>query len=255
MSSPLGRRAATLHRARCALDLRRTLAVLLLGLAGGNVAALPAQVLDTTRAARVDTVGGDTARQPNPAAPAAIAQAPKQQSPAGPGPRVSPLGAFLRSLILPGWGHAAVGAYARGGFYVLADASTGWGLFKSSTFLKQAHELEARRVEDVRRRLTADGITDPDSVTAAIDGDNGVRDARDLVESRREQREDWLALGIFLLFLGGADAFVSAHLADFPPPVAVTPRPDGALELRLSIPVALPGEAASARAAARRPRE
>ncbi len=62
----------------------------------------------------------------------------------------------------------------------------------------------------------AQGITDPDSLLALVDADEGVADARDLEEVRSQQFEDWLAFGIFMVFLGGADAFVAAHLADFP---------------------------------------
>ena len=61
----------------------------------------------------------------------------------------------------------------------------------------------------------------------ALAEDPLVQDARSLVSARDQQFEDWLALGIFLAFLGGADAFVSAHLKDFPPPVELGVRPVG----------------------------
>jgi len=60
------------------------------------------------------------------------------------------------------------------------------------------------------------------------------------VASREDQQEDWAALGIFLLFFAGADAFVSAHLADFPTPITIdaAPLPGGRVEV--SVGVALP---------------
>ena len=52
----------------------------------------------------------------------------------------------------------------------------------------------------------------------------------------KQQFEDWLALGIFTVLLGGADALVSAHLQDFPD-VTLTPTDDGGrMELRVSVP-------------------
>jgi hypothetical protein len=46
-----------------------------------------------------------------------------------------------------------------------------------------------------------------------------------------------MALGIFFLFLGGADAYVSAHLADFPGAVEVNAAPGGGMEMAVSVPV------------------
>lgn len=232
--------------------------LLALGLAGTLAVSLGtslhAQVPDTIRTRSVRSHPDSAAAPPPQGAQApdtagASTRRPRQKSL----PRVSPAGAALRSMIVPGWGHAAVGAYTRGAFYVLADASTAWMLFKTWVFLDRARGLEARRVEDVRRRAAAQGITDPDSILAAIDEDPTLQDARALVDSRRGQLEDWIALGVFLFFLGGADAFIAAHLADFPAPVAVNSGPDGRVELRLSVPLRLPGGPATAPAGARRP--
>lgn len=222
--------------------MRPRAALLALALGAVTPLPLPAQRPDTSRAAPAEALPQE--REAGPA-----------RKPEGGQTRVSPAGAFLRSMIVPGWGHSAVGAYTRGAFYVVADGAAGGMLFKTLTFLRRAEELEARRIDNVRRRLAVQGITDPDSIAAAIDEDGEVQGARALVESRKQQRQDWLALGIFLLFLGGADAFVSAHLADFPPPVGVTPRGDGSLELRISVPVSLPWERASAPGGVRTLRE
>ena len=105
--------------------------------------------------------------------------------------------------------------------------------------LRVARDRRALREAVVTARLHAQGIEDPDEVEAALAEDEELTDLRGLEEVRSEQREDWLALGIFFLFLGGADAFVSAHLADFPAPVEVDVQgtPTWRLEVSLSIPV------------------
>lgn len=156
---------------------------------------------------------------------------------------VSPGGAFARALLIPGWGHAAAGAYSRGGFYFAAETGVGWMLFKTISLLGAAEDARGLRRAEVRRNLVAAG-TRPDSVDILVDEDPTVQEAEGLVEARKDQREDWLALGVFLLLLGGADAFVSAHLADFPQPVeidaAVLPAADR-VEIGVSIPWDGPG--------------
>ena len=62
-------------------------------------------------------------------------------------------------------------------------------------------------------------------IPSGIDSDQAVQDAENLVGVRRQQREDWFAFGLFFLLLGGADAFVAAHLADFPEPLETVIRP------------------------------
>ena len=150
----------------------------------------------------------------------------------------TPGGAFLRAVLVPGWGHASIRSYTRGGFYVLAESATGWMLARTLARLGAAKDLRDLREGELRFGLAAGGVTDPQEVDPLLTADPGVDDARDLVDARRQQFEDWLALGIFLVFLSGADAFVSAHLQDFPEPVRVELRgvPGGA-ELGLALPV------------------
>lgn len=133
----------------------------------------------------------------------------------------TPGGAFLRSLLVPGWGQASIGSYTRAGFYVLAEATNAWMLVRTVTRLNDAQRVRDMREAEVAASLAAQGITDPAEVADAQDRDPLVDDARDLVEARSQQFEDWLALGIFTIFLSGADAFVSAHLKDFPEPVRI----------------------------------
>ena len=105
--------------------------------------------------------------------------------------------------------------------------------------LNAANSVRDLRRAEVRDRLAAQGITDPNLVLIAQDRDEGVVAAESLVEARSQQFEDWLVLGIFFVFLSGADAFVSTHLTHFPPPVGVQFRPGlDALELGVSLPLA-----------------
>jgi hypothetical protein len=60
------------------------------------------------------------------------------------------------------------------------------------------------------------------------------------VSSREDQQEDLVAFGIFVLFLTGADAFVSAHLARFPAPIEVDAAGSPASGMEVTVRVALP---------------
>lgn len=152
--------------------------------------------------------------------------------------RPSPGGAFLRAIALPGWGHASIGSYTRGGFYFLAQSATAWMMVRVRQRIAAAEDLRELREARVRAELAAEGVEDPVEIEEALDGDEGVSAARSLVSARDQQFEDWLALGIFLVFLSGADAFVSAHLADFPEPVRLDLRPVGERwEVGVSVPV------------------
>jgi hypothetical protein len=159
-----------------------------------------------------------------------------RESPEGP---ISPGGAFLRSALIPGWGHAEVGAYGRGAFYFAAESGMVFMLLKSQSRLSLARDRRALWESVMTERFRAQGIEDPDELEEALAGDERVDDLRGLEEARASQREDWIALGIFFLLLGGADAFVAAHLADFPPPVEINVNgaPGGRLEVGVSVPV------------------
>ena len=152
-------------------------------------------------------------------------------------PTASPTGAFLRAVLVPGWGHASIGSHARGGFYFALEATTVYGTLRTRKRLSQVVERVEFREGVLREDLAAQGITDPVEIDAALDDDETLEDLRALEESRRQQREDWLALGIFLLLLSGADAYVSAHLGNFPAPIEMQAAPvgDGRIELGFRI--------------------
>jgi hypothetical protein len=130
--------------------------------------------------------------------------------------RISPRGAFLRSLVLPGWGQSELGAPGRGGVYFLLESGSLWMVLKTHQKLQ-----EARRLETIARES----------------GEIGPETKLPLVRDRENQREDWITLSIFWLFFSGADAFVAAHLQDFDVHVNAVPRPGGGTELRATVPV------------------
>lgn len=162
-----------------------------------------------------DTVRPDTARAPLVVRGDTVRGAQEPDSVRG----ISPRGAFLRSLVLPGWGQSELGATGRGGIYFALEAGSLWMLSKSSRKLDEAREGQ--------RIARETGVLAPDQVDP-------------LVRDRQNQREDWLTLSIFWLFFSGADAFVAAHLQDFDVHMNAIPRPGGALELQATVPLGPP---------------
>lgn len=122
------------------------------------------------------------------------------------GPPVSPMGAFFRSLVLPGWGQASVGRPVRGAFYFAMESASLWMLFKT-----QAKLSAAERIGD-----------------------------EDLISSRKSQKEDWIVMAVFWALFSGVDAWVSANMWDFEG--AVVPPPDGSpgVAIQYSVPVGGP---------------
>ena len=171
-----------------------------------------------------------------PEGPAAVGAAVTSTEPVG----ISPGGAFLRAVLVPGWGHAAIGSYTRGGFYFVAETATAYTLIRTRYRLSEARAHESLVERTLREDLAAEGITDPAAIEARLDEHDDLRELRELVDAREQQQEDLVALGLFLLFLSGADAYVSAHLADFPAPIeiATTPASHGRMDvgIRLGLP-------------------
>ncbi len=144
-------------------------------------------------------------------------------------PQVTPGGAFVRSMALPGWGHAATGAHFRGAFYVSAQSGAVWMLSKSLAAHREARRFRSQELRAVRESLQASGISDPDSLRVLANGDPRVEEWDELIESRSNQVEDWVAASLFILLLQATDAFVAAHLMDHPEPLTMTvaPHPTG----------------------------
>ena len=152
----------------------------------------------------------------------------------GPGPA----GAFLRSAVIPGWGHASSGSLTRGAFYFGAESLAGWMLFKTMRRLGAARDQAGLWESRVTAVLMDQGISDLDQIEAALGEHEEVARFRGLVSAREEQREDWVAVAIFTLLISGVDAFVSAHLQDFPEPLTIEGDPVGeGFEIAVRIPV------------------
>jgi hypothetical protein len=151
-------------------------------------------------------------------------------------------------LAVPGWGHVAIGSPGRGAFYFVAESAAAWMLVRTRARLNAAKRVQDFRFLEVLGRLADAGVTDPEEVARAIDADTTLVAAGSLVEARSQQFEDWLVLGVFLAFFSGADAFVSAHLRDFPSPVGVdvTPFPSG-VQVQLRLPLSGPSTGARRR--------
>lgn len=163
----------------------------------------------------------------------------------------SPGGAFLRSVLVPGWGQAAYGAYFRGGVYFAAEAGSWFMLLKTIAKLGEARDIEAWRVGTVRDSVMTSLQADPEEwqkyeddtaaletvLGKAVDEHPGVIGARKLIDARKEQREDWIVLTLFWALASGVDAFVNAHLSDFPARIEAEARADGRFDLGIRLPV------------------
>ncbi len=95
--------------------------------------------------------------------------------------RSAPLGYFFRSLVVPGWGQAALDRKLTGGLFVAFEG------LAISMAMKTATELRY--------------LDRADTTTAAF---------------RRGERQDWIVLIVFNHLFSALEAYVSAHLIDFP---------------------------------------
>lgn len=114
---------------------------------------------------------------------------------------ISPTGAFLRSLVLPGWGQSRLGRNVTGGLFLTFEAIAAAMVWKSQW------QLEFARIRGV------------------------------FVRSHTQEREDWIVLLVFNHLVAAAEAYVSAHLYDFPPALSVERLPGGAVGVGLRLPM------------------
>ena len=159
---------------------------------------------------------------------------------------VSPSGAFIRSILVPGWGQAANGAYVRGGAFFGLQAGSGFMLLKTLAKLGEAREMEARQAGVVRDSLLAAAASDeklrlryendPRALELDVQENERVAALKALVKSREQQREDWIAMAIFVTLMSGVDAIVNAHLMDFPARVDVEHAGRNRFSVGLTIP-------------------
>src|SRR2546422_9927682 len=112
---------------------------------------------------------------------------------------VRPMGAFLRSFILPGWGQAATDRPMTGAAFVAWEGITAMMTFKAQ---QEANYLKAIHSKNL--------------------------------QLKRQEVQDWLGLWIFNHLFSGAEAYVPAHLREFPPDLKIRAFPGG---IGVSVPV------------------
>lgn len=120
-------------------------------------------------------------------------------------PPVSSMGAFWRSLLIPGWGQATLGRKTAGAFFMAAEGVTLGMVLTTSSQLNYLKE-------------TTSGS----------------------VDSKKQQQEDWLVLLGMNHLLAAMEAYVSAHLWDFPGDLSIQAAPNGGVAGAVSVPVRLP---------------
>lgn len=116
--------------------------------------------------------------------------------------RPSPLGYFARSLLIPGWGQAALDRKLSGGLFVAFEGVA------IGMALKANHEM--RYLE---------------------------RTGSGRLESKRAERGDWLFLIAVNHLFAGMEAYVSANLYDFPGELQARALPGGRTGLGITLPI------------------
>jgi hypothetical protein len=165
-----------------------------------------------------------------------------------PGPR----GAFIRALIVPGWGHFHIGAPRRGAVYATIQGASWFMLVKTLGKLGDARDVEERLAvlgrDSVLNAVAQDTmlarvlmcttgagtpVCDPLLFDQAVDTYPGLVGARSLVTSRERHRQDWIVYTLFFTFVAAADAYVTAHFADIPVDITTDRNPDGGIAIGL----------------------
>ena len=158
----------------------------------------------------------------------------------------SPAGAMIRSMVLPGWGQAKFEGYFRGGVYFTGWVGNWYMIFRNAYRLENVENRYDIRREQVAEQLIANA-SDPDSMAAQLDSfptllDGVIREdslgneLRKLVRAREQQQEDWIAWSLFWVLASGIDAYVTAHLADFPAEIELRSNRDRSVSVELTVP-------------------
>ncbi len=122
-------------------------------------------------------------------------------------PPASPMGALWRSILIPGWGQAKFNRKLTGALFVAWEGVT------LGMSIKTSHELEYLR-----------------------------RTRSGSVSAKQKERQDWLVLLAFNHLFSAIEAYVSAHLWDFPEDLEVraVPLPTGGVGASVRLPVSFP---------------
>jgi len=119
-------------------------------------------------------------------------------------PPITPMGAFWRSLLIPGWGQARLGRRTAGALFLGFEGVALGMSISTSNQLSYLKETNSSRVD-----------------------------------SKSAQHEDWLVLLGLNHLLAAMEAYVSAHLWDFPGDLTIEAAPGGVAG-SVSVPVRLP---------------
>jgi len=130
-------------------------------------------------------------------------------------PPISPKAAFLRSLVVPGWGQSALRRSTAATLFSAAEIGAIYMVAKSRADLRSARTLSGCDSIRIGDPSLGGGVT---RVPAVPEG---------LINARRLHLEDWLAVLIFNHLIAGADAYVAANLWDLPARVSITHTPAG----------------------------
>jgi hypothetical protein len=158
----------------------------------------------------------------------------------------SPRNAFLRAMVVPGWGHFGIGEYRRGAVYLGIQATSWAMLAKSINRLDEARDmagmLERAGRDSLALAMAADTalareLSDPLRYERELAEYPGLQGFRDLANARRRHRQDWIVYTTVFTFAAAIDAYVTAHLKDFPEGITVAPAADGGVRLGLQLPL------------------
>lgn len=106
--------------------------------------------------------------------------------------QIRPMNAFWRSLVMPGWGQSATGRHTTGAIFVMWEGVTAMMTLKA--------QQEANYMKQI--------------------GSANLK-------AKRQEVQDWLVLWVFNHLFSGAEAYVSAHLQDFPADLKIRAFPRG----------------------------
>lgn len=114
----------------------------------------------------------------------------------------TPIGAMFRSFLIPGWGQATYGRKVSAGIMLGVEGLSVGMLLKISSDMGQIRSTDSERLAD-----------------------------------KRQQREDWAAILVFNHLMSGLEAYVSAHLYDFPGDLEMRPLPGGGTGIGVTLPL------------------
>jgi hypothetical protein len=159
----------------------------------------------------------------------------------------SPRAAFVRALLVPGLGHFTIGEYRRGTVYFTMQTASWAMLTKTLLSLQDARSGE-RRMSGLARDSVEGAMAqdtalarqlrdDPEAFDRALLTYRDLASHRGLVSAREQQRQDWIVYTLVTTFAAAIDAYVTAHLSEFPADITTSRSRDGATRIGVSVPV------------------